>query len=77
MRQLNSIHSESMGRYPVDGGEYAQSQVTSQSQSFTSAVQKRTDLLEFLMPEGVSPAKQAIIERLVTLWLADSKLDVA
>ncbi len=34
-------------------------------------------LFESLIPEGVSPAKRTVIERLITLWLTESKLDVA
>jgi hypothetical protein len=39
--------------------------------------QKIDHLLESLIPEDVSPAKKAVIERLIALWVADSKLDVA
>ncbi|XGV99138.1 MAG: hypothetical protein ACAF41_09390 [Leptolyngbya sp. BL-A-14] len=34
-------------------------------------------LMESLMPKGISPAKQAIIERLIEMWVAKSELDVA
>lgn len=34
-------------------------------------------LMESLMPKGISPAKQAVIERLIEMWAAKSELDVA
>ncbi|MBW4471831.1 MAG: hypothetical protein KME45_15675 [Stenomitos rutilans HA7619-LM2] len=34
-------------------------------------------LMKSLMPEGISPAKQAVIERLIEMWVAKSELDVA
>ncbi len=77
MIQLNSPYSGSTGRYLVEGGEYTQSLGSNQGRSSMSPNQKQAELLRSLMPEGISPAKQAIIERLVALWVADSKVDVA
>lgn len=34
-------------------------------------------LMESLMPKGISPAKQAVIERLIEMWVAKSEFDVA
>lgn len=34
-------------------------------------------LMESLMPKGISPSKQAVIERLIEMWVAKSDLDVA
>jgi hypothetical protein len=57
------------------------SEVTSQKSGKQNQVlaeaQKIDYLLENLIPENVSPAKKAVIERLITLWVADSRLDVA
>ena len=36
-----------------------------------------SQLIESLIPEGVSPAKRAVLERLVTLWLTNPKPDMA
>jgi len=59
---------------------YATDRATLQSvKSARVAVEpaERDALLEALIPAGVSPAKQAVIEQLVTLWLSKAKLDVA
>ncbi len=34
-------------------------------------------LVESLMPKGLSPNKQAVIEQLIMMWVAKSELDVA
>ena len=34
-------------------------------------------LVESLMPKGISASKQAIIERLIEMWVAKAELDVA
>lgn len=34
-------------------------------------------LVESLMPKGISPAKQAVIERLIMQWAAKAERDVA
>lgn len=34
-------------------------------------------LMESLMPKDISPAKQAVIERLIEMWVAKAELDVA
>jgi hypothetical protein len=36
-----------------------------------------SQIVESLMPDGVSPAKRAVIERLVTLWATNPKPDMA
>lgn len=36
-----------------------------------------TELLQTLIPPGLSPNKRAIVEQLVTAWLAQSAQDVA
>ncbi len=36
-----------------------------------------SQITESLMPEGVSPAKRAVIERLITLWVTNPKADIA
>lgn len=34
-------------------------------------------LMESLMPKGISASKQAVIERLITMWATKSDLDAA
>jgi hypothetical protein len=34
-------------------------------------------LVESLMPKGISSSKQAVIERLIEMWVAKAELDVA
>lgn len=34
-------------------------------------------LVESLMPQGISSSKQAVIERLIEMWVAKAELDVA
>jgi hypothetical protein len=34
-------------------------------------------LVEALIPEKISPAKRAVIEQLVSLWLSQPKTDIA
>ena len=34
-------------------------------------------LVESLMPKNISPSKQAVIERLIEMWVAKAELDVA
>ncbi|MBW4692567.1 MAG: hypothetical protein KME27_12460 [Lyngbya sp. HA4199-MV5] len=53
---------------------------TLQADRQTRLVEEASDveaLMESLMPKGVSPAKQAVIERLIEMWVAKSELDVA
>jgi hypothetical protein len=77
MLQSESFHFDSTDGFSVREGEYPQSRAGNRSRFILDSTNNRTALLESLMPDGVSPAKRAVIERLVTLWLAESRLDVA
>ena len=33
-------------------------------------------LIESLMPQGISSSKQAVIERLIEMWVAKAELDI-
>lgn len=55
---------------------YSAASVSKQARA-TLDPSERDALLEALVPAGVSAAKRAVIERLITLSLTNQKLDVA
>jgi hypothetical protein len=75
MLQPEPLHLENLTR-PSPRFEAVNHKSVRQSKTL-GEVQGMNLLAESLIPEGVSPAKRAVIERLITLWLNDSKLDVA
>lgn len=75
MLQPEPLHLENLIRL-VNPSEIV-AQRPGRQNSVLAEAQGGDSLLESLIPEGVSPAKRAIIERLIALWVADSKLDVA
>lgn len=77
MLQSESLHFDGTGGFSVGDSEHIQFRPGNRSRFASDSINGHTALLESLIPEGVSPVKRAVIERLVTLWLADSRLDVA
>jgi hypothetical protein len=75
MLQPEPFYTESLTRL-LNRSE-ATSQKPGKQNPVLAEAQKIDYLLENLVPENVSPAKKAVIERLITLWVADSRLDVA
>lgn len=51
-------------------------QTARQARSRTECTQM-DDLIESLMPEGISANKQAVIEQLIRLWQVKTELDLA
>lgn len=76
MLQSESLHFDGTGGFSVGDSEHIL-RSGNRSRFASDSTNGHTALLESLIPEGVSPVKRAVIERLVTLWLADSRLDVA
>ncbi len=68
--QLESLTQSSSRYEAVNHKTVRQNKILGEAQGMNM-------LAESLIPEGVSPAKRAVIERLIALWLDDSKLDVA
>jgi len=76
MLQPEFLHSENLAHL----AHYATDRATAQSvKSAAVAVEpaERDALLEALIPVGISPAKQAVVEQLISLWRSKAKLDVA
>jgi hypothetical protein len=72
-RQIDSLnrlaaHAE---RSPIPAANQSNQGHFAAESSDTSA------LVESLMPKGISSSKQAVIERLIEMWVAKAELDVA
>ncbi|UBF28979.1 hypothetical protein K9N68_14730 [Kovacikia minuta CCNUW1] len=75
MLQPEPLHVENLTRLLNRSEVYPHKPV--KHNSVLAEAQGADSFIESLIPEGVSPAKRAVIERLITLWLANAKLDVA
>ncbi|WP_146141314.1 hypothetical protein [Stenomitos frigidus] len=74
-RQLNTLNRLVS---PAERSTTASASDNQDNQSRFLAVSSDTDaLVESLMPQGLSPNKEAIVKRLIEMWVAKAELDVA
>lgn len=77
MLQPNSLYASNPASGMAGGGQSLQAWFSSQTTNSEDVSGKREALLQSLMLDDLSPAKRAVIERLVTLWLSNQRLDAA
>lgn len=76
MFRPDPLHPETFSRIPVRSS-YPSNRQGNPSRFLADQPSQIDELIDSLMPEGVSPNKRAVIEQLVTLWQAKSTLDIA
>ncbi len=77
MLQPNSLYASHPVNATAGSGQSPQAWFSSQTINSEDLSGKREALLQSLMLDDLSPAKRAVIERLVTLWLSNQRLDAA